>query len=119
MKISKLHPKIFFPRMVAFSLLVVAGWISLVQACLYSIPLYFLSLFRMPVRVASRIEKIMQDFLWSGIGKTSQDHLVSWEVYCKPKVEGGLGIGHMVHKNVALLGKWLWRFPLEHDSGIR
>ena len=43
--------------------------------------------------VADNIEKLMRDFLWSGVGKSRKDHLVSWDVCCKPKKEGGLGLG--------------------------
>ena len=32
------------------------------------------------------------------------------------KRNGGLGLGNLKKKNVALLGKWLWRFPLEQQS---
>lgn len=34
----------------------------------------------------------------------------------KERVQGGLGIGSVHKMNGALLGKWLWRFGLEHDS---
>ena len=39
--------------------------------------------------------------------------LVSWEVIEKPKNEGGLGVGNLVVKNLALLFKWWWRFSKE------
>lgn len=34
----------------------------------------------------------------------------------KPKLCGGLAIGNLMMRNKALLGMWLWRFPLEQDS---
>ena len=75
------------------------GRITLIQACLSSIPLYFLSQFRIPMGVANSIEKIMRDFLWSGVSKTNQDHLMSWEVCCCPRKEGRLGLGNLVSKH--------------------
>lgn len=64
-----------------------------------------LSLFKILPAVANHIEKVMRDFLWWGVGKKSKDHLVSWDVYCLLKEEGGLGTGRLVKKNTALLGK--------------
>ncbi|RVW65169.1 Alanine--tRNA ligase [Vitis vinifera] len=45
-------------------------------------------------------------FGWIGEGK--RDHLVRWDVVCKPKEIGGLGFGNISLRNLALLGKWLW-----------
>lgn len=36
-------------------------------------------------------------------------HLVSWEMLCKPKKEGGLGLGRAEGMNMALLAKLGWR----------
>ncbi|RVW21771.1 putative glycosyltransferase [Vitis vinifera] len=51
-----------------------------------------------------------------GVGEGKRDHLVSWDVVCKPKAIGGLGFGKIVLRNVALLGKWLWRYPREGSA---
>ena len=39
------------------------GRITLIQSCLSHIPSYFLSLFKIPVSIASKIEKMQRDFL--------------------------------------------------------
>ncbi|RVW34016.1 putative ribonuclease H protein [Vitis vinifera] len=56
------------------------GRITLIQSCLSHIPSYFLSLFKIPVSIASKIEKMQRDFLWSGAGEGKRDHLIRWEV---------------------------------------
>ena len=40
------------------------GRLTLIRSTLSSLPIYFLSLFRMPKLVCSRLEKIQRDFLW-------------------------------------------------------
>ncbi|KAM7528379.1 hypothetical protein LguiB_031789 [Lonicera macranthoides] len=49
-------------------------------------------------------------------GEGKRDHLVNWEEVSKSKLNEGLGVGNIIKRNMALLGKWLWRFPLERDS---
>ena len=96
---------------------------NLVQFVLKSVPIYYLS-FRAPVSVANRIEKMMRDFLWDGIGERRKDHLISWDVLSLPKnlfiyfyyycylyiyflwVGEVLTLGHIVEKNNALFAKW-------------
>ena len=42
------------------------GRITLIKSTLASIPIYQLSLFRMPKLVVKRLEKLQRDFLWEG-----------------------------------------------------
>ncbi|RVW78846.1 Transposon TX1 uncharacterized 149 kDa protein [Vitis vinifera] len=92
------------------------GRITLIQSCLTHMPCYFLSLFKIPASMAGRIERLQRDFLWSGVGEGKRDHLVSWDVVCKSKMKGGLGLGRISLRNSALLGKWLWRYPREGSA---
>ena len=92
------------------------GRLTLIQSVLESIPIYYLSLFKIPISVCNIIEKLMRDFFWEGYGERVCDHIVNWDIVSKSKEKGGLGIGNIAKKNKALLGKWLWRFPLEQNS---
>ncbi|KAL6339446.1 hypothetical protein AAG906_032981 [Vitis piasezkii] len=86
------------------------GRITLIKSTLASIPLYQMSVFRMPKSVARRLEKLQRDFLWGGANGGNKAHLVKWEVVCVDKEKGGLGLRKLVCLNKALLGKWIWRF---------
>lgn len=92
------------------------GKLVLIQSVLSALPIYFMSVFKMPIGVAVELEKIMRRFLWEGFDSNNGRSAVAWDVCCKPKEKGGLGIGSLVHKNKALLSKWLWRFPLELEA---
>ncbi|KAJ9683301.1 hypothetical protein PVL29_019053 [Vitis rotundifolia] len=93
------------------------GRITLIKSTLASIPIYQMSIFRMPKIVARRIEKIQRDFLSGGGGELEgKIHLVKWEVVCSDKNKGGLGLRKLALLNKALLGKWIWRFACEKDN---
>ena len=54
--------------------------ITLILSSLSHIPLYFLSLFKIPISIASKIEKLQRDFLWCRVGERKKDHLIRWDV---------------------------------------
>ena len=64
-----------------------------------------MSLVRMPVSVAKRLEKLQRDFLWGGGGVNKKPRHVKWEVMCTTKDQGGLGLRKLPFLNKALLGK--------------
>ena len=83
------------------------GRITLIKSTLASIPIYQLSIFRMPKIVARRLEKLQRDFLWGGARMERKIHLINWEVVCTQKEKGSLGIRKIDLLNKALLGKWI------------
>ncbi|RVW70583.1 putative ribonuclease H protein [Vitis vinifera] len=92
------------------------GRVTLIKSTLASMPIYQLSLFRMPKMVARRLEKLQRDFLWGGGSLERKVHLINWEAVCAQKEKGGLGIRRIARLNKVLLGKWLWRFAFEEDK---
>ena len=92
------------------------GRLTLIRSTLSSLPIYFLSLFRMPKIVRSMLEKIQRDFLWGGGNLERKPHLVNWDIVCQEKRRGGLGVRGLSRMNQSLLCKWCWRFCNERDS---
>ena len=89
----------------------------LLKAVLAAIPIYFMSIFRMPVGVRRRLERSMRDFFWRGpLSEESRGMAsVSWETLCHPVDQGGLGVQQMIHTSTALLSKWVSR--ILHPTG--
>ena len=83
------------------------GRVTLIKSTLASMPIYQMSIFRMPKVVARRLEKVQRDFLWGGRNMEGAIHLVKWEVVCKDKDKGELGLWKLAMLNKALLGKWI------------
>lgn len=88
----------------------IGGRLTLIKSSLTSLPLYFITLFPVPAGVVQKIVKLTRQFLWAGNAEKKALPLVAWDVIQLPKNLGGLSIGNIKHKNLALLFKWLWRF---------
>ena len=91
------------------------GRLTLIHSTLSSLPIYFLSLFRIPRLVCARLEKIQRDFHWGGGNLERKPHLIKWNTVCFEKKLGGLGLRSLSKLNQTLLCKWNWRFANERE----
>ena len=88
---------------------------TLIKSTLSNLPIYIMSLFRIPKGVKSRLEKIQRDFLWGGGNLDRKIHLVKWGTDCTSKKGGGLDIQRLEILNKSLLGQWNWRLFTEDN----
>ncbi|KAK2660474.1 hypothetical protein Ddye_007007 [Dipteronia dyeriana] len=75
-----------------------------------------MSIFKITVGIALRIEKLERSFLWSDGIKREKLHAVKWDTICSSKANDGLGIGRVAIKNKCMLAKWVWHYGNEHSS---
>lgn len=73
-------------------LLSYAGRVTLIKYVLSSLPIFYMSLFKIPVCAAKEIDKIQARFLWEGDDSHRKIHLVKWKEVQLPRNQGGLGI---------------------------
>ena len=63
----------------------------------------------MPVEVRKKIDSLRRAYLWAGCDKvTGGKCKVNWDLLCKPKIFGGLGILNLEKFATALRLRWLW-----------
>jgi hypothetical protein len=99
------------------SLLAYGGRLQLIQSCLSSMPIFFLCTLNIPVGIIKQLNRIIRQCLWrkkKGECTTSQS-LASWDMICKPKANGGLGVLDFKLQNEALLLKHLHKFFNRED----
>ncbi|KAJ1691520.1 hypothetical protein LUZ63_015675 [Rhynchospora breviuscula] len=87
-----------------------AGRLVLASSVLSTIPIFFMSVFKLPVWVIRAIDRIRRDFIWKGTTHQNRGiHLLSWDRMCLPKHLGGFGLINLSLHNISLLLRWWWR----------
>ncbi|MFS7953393.1 putative RNA-directed DNA polymerase [Helianthus anomalus] len=88
------------------ALLSIGGRVTLIRAVLESLPTYYFSLYKAPMKVVKDLESIIKKFLWGGSSEVRKTHWVAWDRVTLSKKCGGLGISKLSSINKALLCKW-------------
>jgi hypothetical protein len=94
----------------------IAGRTTLVNSSLSSTFIYHMSMYLLPKTTVKDLDRQRRSFFWQGGGTRKKYHLVRWQIICKSKKKGGLGIKDIGKMNISLLVKWWWK--LENESGL-
>lgn len=78
--------------------------------------MFMLSFLEIPIGVRKIIDFSRWRFFWQSDGHKKKYRLTKWNIICRPKDQGGLGVDVLDIKNKCLLGKWLFR--LLNDQGV-
>ncbi|XP_039138867.1 uncharacterized protein LOC120276209 [Dioscorea cayenensis subsp. rotundata] len=94
------------------------GRLTLINSVLSTVPVYWMSVFKLPAWVIKDIDQFRRDFLWKGPDLGSKGiRLVAWNRITRPKDMGGWGILNLSDFNIALLGKWSWKLSCNPNCG--
>lgn len=96
----------------------IGGRVTLINSVLSAVPLYILSLFRVPKNILKQIDRHRCQFLWQGSGPKKAYALVNWKTICMAKEIGGAGILDLDQMNIAMLLKWWWKLKDHSYSSL-
>jgi hypothetical protein len=88
----------------------------LINSVLTSLPMFMLSFLEVPIGVRKRLDFYRSRFFWQSDENKKKYRLTKWNIVCRPKDQGGLGIEVLELKNKCLLSKWL--FKLLNEEGV-
>ena len=91
-------------------ILSVGGRLTLIKSVLSNLPIYYMSIYKMPIAVEKTLEAMRNKFFIGGDMEERKMTWVAWKKCLASKEFGGLSIGSIFALNRALLFKWVWRF---------
>jgi hypothetical protein len=89
--------------------------LQLVDSALSSMSTFFLCSIQIPPGILNQLNRILRQCLWRDNIDTPKQSLAAWEMLCKPKSKGGVGIVNFEKHNEALLLKFLDKFYNKAD----
>nr|GEX84239.1 RNA-directed DNA polymerase, eukaryota, reverse transcriptase zinc-binding domain protein [Tanacetum cinerariifolium] len=94
----------------------IGGRLTLIKSVLGSTPIYYMSMFKVPMQVFKKIESIRCHFFNGVEYNVKKPMLVKWNNVLASKEKGGLGVSSFYALNRALMFKWVWRFRNQDSS---
>ena len=91
-----------------FRILSLGGRLILLNSILGVLPIYWLSLMKIPTSILHRIISLMFNFLWAGSFEKKSIHLENWKLLSHPFANSGWNIEDLKFFNEVLMLKNLW-----------
>ncbi|GJR62587.1 RNA-directed DNA polymerase, eukaryota, reverse transcriptase zinc-binding domain protein [Tanacetum coccineum] len=94
----------------------IGGRLTLLKSVLGSMPIFHMSIFRVPLTVLHSLESIRCHFFNGHELNSNKASWVKWKSVLASKEKGGLGVSSLYALNRALMMKWVWRFYSQKES---
>nr|GEU74621.1 RNA-directed DNA polymerase, eukaryota, reverse transcriptase zinc-binding domain protein [Tanacetum cinerariifolium] len=94
----------------------IGGRLTLLKSVLGSIPIFHMSIFRVPSRVLHELESIRYHFFNFHEVGSNKATWVKWNSVLTDKKYGGLGVSSLYALNRGLMIKWVWSFYNQKSS---
>ncbi|GJS31423.1 RNA-directed DNA polymerase, eukaryota [Tanacetum coccineum] len=94
----------------------IGGRLTLLKSVLGSMPIFHMSMFKVPTGVLNSLEKLRSQFFNGHDSSSRKASWVKWKLVLASKERGGLGVSSLYALNRGLLFKWLWRFYSQDSS---
>nr|GFA39095.1 RNA-directed DNA polymerase, eukaryota, reverse transcriptase zinc-binding domain protein [Tanacetum cinerariifolium] len=88
----------------------------LLKSVLGSIPIFHMSIYRVPSMVLQQLESIHNRFFNGNDLGSKKATWIKWSNVLADKAKGGLGVSSLYALNRGLMIKWLWRFYAQNTS---
>jgi hypothetical protein len=69
--------------------------------------MFMMSIFEILKGVIKTLDLYRSRLYWQGDTDNKKYHLAKWDIMCRPKDQGGLGIIDLEIQNICLVSKWI------------
>jgi hypothetical protein len=83
--------------------------LTLSNSCLTNLPTYTIGFYLLPGECHKKMNSVRSKFFWRGVEDKFKYHMVIWDVVCRPREFGGLGILNTQVLNDCMMAKWIWK----------
>ncbi|XP_042479159.1 uncharacterized protein LOC122060066 [Macadamia integrifolia] len=97
-------------------ILSMAGRVELVRSVILGMMNHSSAVYWWPSSLIAIMERWMRNFIWTGEIDTAKKISVRWDLCCRPKDEGGLGLRRLRDINKAMLCNMVWR--VKHENSL-
>ncbi|GJW12971.1 RNA-directed DNA polymerase, eukaryota, reverse transcriptase zinc-binding domain protein [Tanacetum coccineum] len=94
----------------------IGGRLTLLKSVLGSMPIFHMSMFKVPSSVLCSLESCRSRFFNGHDSNSRKASWVKWKTILASKERGGLGVSSLYALNRGLLFKWIWRFYSQDSS---
>nr|GEW50770.1 RNA-directed DNA polymerase, eukaryota, reverse transcriptase zinc-binding domain protein [Tanacetum cinerariifolium] len=94
----------------------IGGRLTLLKSVLGSIPIFHMSIFRVPLGVLRMLESTRSHFFNGHVPNSKKASWVKWNNVMASREKGGLGVASLYALNRGLIFKWIWRFYSQYLS---
>nr|GEX18412.1 RNA-directed DNA polymerase, eukaryota, reverse transcriptase zinc-binding domain protein [Tanacetum cinerariifolium] len=94
----------------------IGGRFTLLKSILGSMPIFHMSIFKVPSSILKNLEAIRSRFFNGQEPTSKKASWVKWSQVLTSKEKGGLGVSSLYALNRGLMFKWLWRFYSQKHS---
>ncbi|GJW96967.1 RNA-directed DNA polymerase, eukaryota [Tanacetum coccineum] len=95
----------------------IGGRLTIIKSVLTSLPLYHMSIYKVPMGVLNRMESIRRRFFIGVDNNERKISMIGWQKVLASKKKGGLEVSSFFALNQALLFKYIWRF-ISHSTSL-